>query len=53
MADFVICFECFQVKAFRSGKGESGFLITDSPAPLFDEVLKAANVTLAEKPKKK
>ena len=44
-ADFVICFECFQVKAFAGDKPAS-FLVTDSPQPAFDQVLKDAKVPL-------
>jgi hypothetical protein len=51
--DFVICFECFQVQVFAGEKQVKGFLITDSPAATFDQVLKEAKVPLAEKPKKK
>lgn len=52
-ADFVICFECFQVQVFVGDKREKGFLITDSPAAAFDGVLKEAKVPLPEKPKNK
>src|SRR5438034_1378613 len=34
-ADFVICFECYQVQAYVGDKQEKGFLITDSPASAF------------------
>jgi hypothetical protein len=44
-ADFVICFECFQVKAFAGDKLQ-GFLVTNSPQPTFDTVLKEAKVPL-------
>jgi hypothetical protein len=50
--DFVICFECAQVKVFVGDKEEKGFLITASPQSVFDGVLKEAKVPLAEKPKK-
>jgi hypothetical protein len=50
-ADFVICFECYQVKAF-AGDQKSDFLITNSPQSAFDAVLKEAKVPLPEKPQK-
>jgi hypothetical protein len=43
-ADFVICFECRQVHAYGDDGGE--FLISDSPQPVFDGVLRAAHVPL-------
>ncbi|HVK07929.1 MAG TPA: hypothetical protein VM597_04035 [Gemmataceae bacterium] len=52
-AEFVICFECFQVHAYRGDKKEDdSFLITASPQPTFDAVLKAAKVPLAGEEKK-
>jgi hypothetical protein len=50
--DFVICFECLHVQVFVGDKQVKGFLITDSPAATFDEVLQEAKVQLAEKAKK-
>ena len=50
--DFVICFECFQVKVFGGDKDEGGFRITDTPQPSFDKVLRDAKVPLAAKPEK-
>jgi hypothetical protein len=50
-ADFVICFECYQVQAFVGDKPEKGFLTTKSPQTAFDEVLEEAKVPLPEKPK--
>ena len=50
--DFVICFECYQVHAFAGDKQDKSFLVTDSPQATFDNVLKEANVPMAEKPKK-
>lgn len=55
--DFVICFKCLQVAVFREWRHESGailgtnegFLITKSPKPVFDKVLKSAGVRLAPK----
>jgi hypothetical protein len=51
-ADFVICFECLQVHAYLGDKDEKGFLITQSPQPAFDAVLKAAKVPLPDGAKK-
>jgi hypothetical protein len=51
-ADFVICFECLQVSAYLGDKDEKGFLITQSPQPAFDAVLKAAKVPLPDAAKK-
>jgi hypothetical protein len=48
-ADFVICFECYQVQVFVADKEEKGFLIMASPQAAFDHVLKEAKVPLAEK----
>lgn len=47
--DFVICFECMNVGVFEGTKRGNGFHTTSSPQPLFDEVLTAADVTLAPK----
>jgi len=45
--DLVICFECAQVEAYSDGRERSGFLITASPEPEFDAILRSANVPLA------
>ncbi|HKB04371.1 MAG TPA: hypothetical protein VKD90_19260 [Gemmataceae bacterium] len=45
--DLVICFECLQVKAF-AGDRRHDFLVTRSPQPAFDAVLKEAKVPLPE-----
>jgi hypothetical protein len=50
-ADFVICFECSYVQTFLNGAQGRTFAISNSPAAAFDEVLKKANVPLAEKAK--
>ena len=50
--EFVICFECFHVRAFAGDKDRKGFFITNSPQAAFDGVLKEAKVPLPEKPKK-
>jgi hypothetical protein len=47
--DFVICFECYQVAVYVDGKREKGFLVTRSPQPAFDKVLKDVGVPLAKK----
>lgn len=44
--DFVICFECLQVKAFVGDKDTKRFLTTKSPQATFDGVLTAAKVPL-------
>jgi hypothetical protein len=50
--DFVICFECFQVQVYAGEKRDGSFLTTDSPQPVFDQVLREAGVPLAEAAKK-
>ena len=52
-ADFVICFECFQVMVYVAGEREQRFLITASPAPVFNQTLQHAKVPLAREPGKK
>jgi hypothetical protein len=52
-ADFVICFECFQVVVYVTGDKEQRFLITASPAPVFNQTLQNAKVPLAREPEKK
>ena len=52
-ADFVICFQCFQAMAYVAGGKGQRFLITDSPAPVFNQTLRKANVPLAREPGKK
>ena len=47
--DLAICFECLQVAVYVDDKRQAGFLVTDSPQPTFDNVLKDAKVKLAEK----
>jgi hypothetical protein len=44
--DFVICFECLQVRVYAGETSEEGFLITDRPRSLFDRVLRDAGVRL-------
>jgi hypothetical protein len=52
-ADFVICFRCFQVLVYVAGEKEQRFLITDSPAAIFNQTLQQANIPLAREPGKK
>jgi hypothetical protein len=52
-ADFVICFECFQAIVYIGGGKEPRFLITDSPASVFNQTLQHAKVPLAREPGKK
>lgn len=52
-ADFVICFECFQAVVYIAGEKEQRFLITASPAPVFNQTLQQAKVPLATEPGKK
>ena len=52
-ADFVICFQCFQAIVYMTGGKEQRFLITDSPAPLFNQTLRDAKIPLAREPGKK
>jgi hypothetical protein len=53
MVDFVICFECIQVKAYIPDEPVKGFLVRGDPAVTFDDVLREAKLPLAEKPKKR
>jgi len=43
--DLVICFECYQIQVFE-GEQAGGVLVTRSPQPLLDKVLRDANVPL-------
>lgn len=52
-ADFVICFRCFQVLVYVAGEKGQRFLITDSPAAVFNQMLQHANIPLAGEPGKK
>jgi len=44
--DFVICFECYQVRAYVGGAKEMWFLVSRSPAELFNKILKDGGVPL-------
>ena len=48
--DFVICFECLQVKVYAGDKELRGALTAESPQPKLDKLLKDAGVPLAPKP---
>jgi hypothetical protein len=52
-AEFLICFECFQVMVYVTGEKEQRVLITDSPAPIFNQTLQNAKVPLASDLEKK
>jgi len=52
-ADFVICFECFRAVVYVAGEKEQRFLITNSPASVFNQTLQHTNVPLAREPEKK
>ena len=45
--EIVICFECMSAQVYVNGKRQSHFLLTNSPQPTFDAVLKEAGVPLA------
>jgi hypothetical protein len=45
--DFVICFECNQVRIWRNGQHDGGFVVGATPQPVFDEILKRAGIPLA------
>jgi hypothetical protein len=44
--DLVICFHCYQVETFIDDEEMKGFLVSRSPQPIFDQVLRAAGVEL-------
>jgi hypothetical protein len=44
--DVVICFECMSASTYVDNVRRKGFLVTRTPQPEFDAVLKAANVPL-------
>jgi hypothetical protein len=50
-ADFVVCFECYWVRAYVGGKKERQFLVSRSPSELFNKVLQDAAVELPAAPK--
>lgn len=50
VTELVICFECKQVRVYQNGRRVSSFLTSPSPQRVFDEVLRAARVPLADPP---
>lgn len=44
--DFVICFHCFQAEWYIDDVKTEGFLLSRSPQPTFDKLLRDASVTL-------
>ncbi len=52
VADFVLCFECNNVRVYVDGREEPAFLVSDSPAKMFNDILKEAGVKLPAQPKK-
>jgi hypothetical protein len=52
-ADFVICFECAQTHVSVKGEKVETFLVSQSPADVFNEVLKKAGVPLAKPAREK
>jgi len=46
--DILVCFECLQVEVYRERKKQNAysFLTSESPQPIFDQVLKDAGVPL-------
>jgi hypothetical protein len=49
LVELVVCFRCSQVYLYADGKWDGSVLITHSPEAVFDRVLSAAGVPLAEK----
>ena len=47
--DVVMCFECLSASVYVDGQRSGSFLVSESPQPVFDEVLQAAGVPLAGK----
>lgn len=48
--EFVICFRCYSGDWYIDEKESEVFYLTDSPKPIFDQVLQAASVQLAPPP---
>jgi hypothetical protein len=46
--DLVICFQCLSTTVYIDGERSQGFLLTKSPQPVFDAVLRSANIPLAK-----
>ena len=47
--DFVICFECYQVKCYMDEKATEDILISSSPQAVFDKILADLKLPLAPK----
>ncbi|MDB5309245.1 MAG: hypothetical protein JWO38_3447 [Gemmataceae bacterium] len=47
VVDLVICFKCAQVQVYADGAATESVLISTSPRPTFNEVLRAARVPLS------
>jgi hypothetical protein len=47
-ADFVICFECAQVRVYSAAGAEHNLLISASPQAVFNQVLRDAHVPLPD-----
>ena len=48
--DLVICFECLSVAVYEGDERSASFLVSRSPQPAFDAVLRKSGVPLATKP---
>ena len=46
--DFLICFHCYQAQWYIDDAENEGFLLSRSPQPTFDKLLRDASVTLPE-----
>jgi hypothetical protein len=49
VVDLAICFQCTDVEVFEGEQRSGGFLVSKSPEPVFDQVLRAAGIPRAEK----
>lgn len=49
IVELVICFECLSAQVYVDGKAGKGFLLTSSPQPTFNSVLKQAGVALPKR----
>ena len=47
--DFVVCFQCLSMEVFYDSQRNNGYTITESPAKIFDDVLRDAAIPLAPK----
>ncbi|MCC9641627.1 hypothetical protein LOC71_05025 [Rhodopirellula sp. JC740] len=46
--DFVICFECLQIYWYIDDDAQPTILISESPLPAFNDVLRASSIPLAD-----